>query len=713
FMSWNRNMVNTMGNITSIHGTDEANLFAVSLTGWIGHYDGQSWTNTQIAGDPMLRGVWTIAPDDAWAVGNFGTLLHFNGSQWTVFPTAAVTGELHLTSVWGSASDDVWAVGFYPGYMIGFDYFFSRGVILHFDGVDWSQVLVHSELDTEVNFMSVHGSGPSDVWVTGSFGQVWHFDGNLEDRFDRIVLPVEHETSEFSSVFVLTDQQRVFSGISQGGEGFVLKEEAGQFSEIPTGFSNHVAQVRGTSIDDLWIILDNGTVLRREPDGWRNLTPPLGSRFFSSWNAHPDTLWVGGANGLLLTYTGEFETVSQVFPQNLVRVWGAANDDFYVAGQSGALHHLSNDQWAAETPGLVITDLWGPSTDFVMAVGTLGKTAIRTSDVWSPVSTGITTRLNGVHGCSASDIWAVSNVDTGTGESKILHYNGATWTTQHSVPAIQLNDVYCVAPNAVFAVGHSGTILFYDGTTWNQQSSASTNHLWAVWGASRKNVLAVGNDGTILRYNGTSWHSEYSGVGVILRDIAGTNARNIWVVGSSGVALRNAGVRFSPVVVPGNPALSRIHLQSNGRILATAGTSLLEYRSAFLPNLFTQPDCPQTVPLYCQEERSFDTTGMPDTVSQWGSTTGLNGPETAFTFEAPFSGTVEWKLSPGVTGARIIVLSSAAWATCNTSTVEALSSTDNDGTEAVSLQVVRNERYTVVIDSPSTATGTLISTCTR
>jgi hypothetical protein len=347
-------------------------------------------------------------------------------------------------------------------------------------------------------------------------------------------------------------------------------------------------------------------------------------------------------------------------------------------------------------------------------VGNLGKSALRSGGVWSPVSTGITTKLTAVHGCSATDIWAVSLKDFNTGLSYIIHYNGTGWTTQHTLADIQLNDVYCVAPNAVFAVGHGGTILFYDGSAWSQQDSGTDQPLWAVWGASRRHVLAVGNAGTILRHNGISWHPEYSGVGVILRDIAGTNARNIWIVGSSGVALRYAGVRFSPVVVPGNPALSRVHLQSNGRILAAAGANLLEYRSAFPPGLFAQPDCPKTVPLYCQEARTFDTTGMPDLVSEWdNTTTGLNGPEAAFTFEAPFSGTVEWKLSPGMTGAKILVLSSAAWEPCDTSGLVAVSSIGNDGAESVSLQVVRNERYTVVIDSTTTATGTLTSTCTR
>src|SRR2546427_7409028 len=85
--------------------------------------DGWCWSNPLPQGNP-LRSVWGSASTDVWAVGDAGTILHWDGSAWSGFPSG--TGNI-LYSVWGSASTDVWAVG-------------DAGTILHWDGSAWSTV---------------------------------------------------------------------------------------------------------------------------------------------------------------------------------------------------------------------------------------------------------------------------------------------------------------------------------------------------------------------------------------------------------------------------------------------------------------------------------------------------------------------------------------------------------------------------------------------
>jgi len=700
FNSWNRQTVNTSGTITSIHGTDEANLFAVSMTGWVGQFNGETWINHQLLGDPMLRGVITLSPNDAWAVGTFGALWHFDGSGWTLFIEAA---DLHLTGIWGTATDNLYACGFWPGN--DFNGYRSEGIILHWDGVSWVEVVRQAESDS-VNFLSIHGSGSQDIWVAGLYGQVWHYDGT---SWERLELSPEHVNWEFWSVHVPQPGQVAFSGSKETYEGFVLELDNGTFTEVAVNPEHTIRQIRGTSLADLWMLQEDGIVLRREVGGWRSLTQPTGSRFWSLWNDHPDTLWIGGTNGVLLAYAGEFETTSYAFPQLINRIWGPDTGDLYLVGTAGALHHLEHDTWAVEQPpvGMIINDLWGPAAHTIMAVGKNGMTALRTEGTWTSIPTGQSAHLMGVHGCGGSEFWAVGMNGT------ILRYDGAQWLVQ-TVPAnAQLNDVYCVSPTAVFVVGNVGTILFFDGTTWHSQESGSIKNLNAVWGTSRNHVYAVGNDGLILFFDGSTWQPVESGVGVKLSDITGADARNIWVGGSSGVLLRYAGIRFSPVAVPGNPNLKRLHLQPNGRLLASNDTThFMEYRTALLPQPFVTQQCP-VAPLYCQEERRFDTTGIRALYTSWGQNTGLEGPEMAFLFQAPVSGTVTWRLDPAAGGARLIVLTADAFEACDTDTVLAVSAAGPDGAQTVTLPVVRNETYFVVIDAPGTATGTLTSTCTR
>jgi hypothetical protein len=78
--------------------------------------------------DPMssgvtsdLQSVWGSVSTDVFAVGNSGTIIHYDGNVWGPM-SSGITNDLQ--SVWGSASTDVFAVG-------------SSGTIIHYDGNTW------------------------------------------------------------------------------------------------------------------------------------------------------------------------------------------------------------------------------------------------------------------------------------------------------------------------------------------------------------------------------------------------------------------------------------------------------------------------------------------------------------------------------------------------------------------------------------------------
>jgi hypothetical protein len=89
------------------------------------HWDGTSWTQTPSPSpgtSPGLTAVTASSPTSAWAVGfqdpirvgpNQGSdllLLHWDGSQWAVFPTPSAARG--LTGVATGPAGTVWAVGF-------------------------------------------------------------------------------------------------------------------------------------------------------------------------------------------------------------------------------------------------------------------------------------------------------------------------------------------------------------------------------------------------------------------------------------------------------------------------------------------------------------------------------------------------------------------------------------------------------------------------
>ena len=112
---------------------------------------------------PVLRGVWSDAPDDLFAVGDGGTLARWNGSSWT---TTVLDANVTMRALWGNGPDDVLAVGDAK----------SSGTtvttIRHWDGVTWS-VSTTYERDP---IIGISGHARNDVYAFASSG-ITHWDG--------------------------------------------------------------------------------------------------------------------------------------------------------------------------------------------------------------------------------------------------------------------------------------------------------------------------------------------------------------------------------------------------------------------------------------------------------------------------------------------------------------------------------------------------------
>src|SRR5215813_1568126 len=83
------------------------NVTGRKLTAKICSGDDWCWRNPLPQGNP-LDGVRGSGASDVWAVGEAGTILHWDGSAWT---SVSIGTTSWLYGVWGSGASDVWAVG--------------------------------------------------------------------------------------------------------------------------------------------------------------------------------------------------------------------------------------------------------------------------------------------------------------------------------------------------------------------------------------------------------------------------------------------------------------------------------------------------------------------------------------------------------------------------------------------------------------------------
>jgi hypothetical protein len=175
---WRDMHVPATTSLTSLHGSDASNVWAVGLDGAAVQFDGNGWVEhdvrkaagLELDGDAQcselsLHSVFALGANDVWAVGFIspsvlgpGLILHYDGATWTRQPTGAGDG---FFGVWAESESDAWAVG-------------SSGLSYHFDGTSWKP----ADAKTSQYLYSVWGTSAGDVWATGNLAVTTRFNGN-------------------------------------------------------------------------------------------------------------------------------------------------------------------------------------------------------------------------------------------------------------------------------------------------------------------------------------------------------------------------------------------------------------------------------------------------------------------------------------------------------------------------------------------------------
>jgi hypothetical protein len=260
--------------------------WAVGNAGAMLSYDGVAWTAHPGVSGQQLGGVWGRARDDVWAVGDHETILHYDGASWT--SKYGPGTDFSVTGAWGSARDDVWAAA-------------SFSTILHYDGTAWTSQ-TDGRLDT-IN--AIWGSGPTDVWAVGenttSAGRVLHYDGKAWN-FAAATMP-----TPLTGVWGTGPTDVWAVGIGAG----IFHYDGQTWSALPDGLPDGAVPdygefgVSGSAPDDVWAIgaAATTTFLHYDGSSWSSavttLPPPLGPSIgvWALWSSARDQVWTVGGSG--------------------------------------------------------------------------------------------------------------------------------------------------------------------------------------------------------------------------------------------------------------------------------------------------------------------------------------------------------------------------------------------------------------------------------
>jgi hypothetical protein len=313
-------------------------------------------------------------------------------AEWCPAPTG-MSSFFALTNVWGSGPNDVWASG-------------SGGTVLHWDGAVWTPVPVPppGSLPVKNTFRVLWGSGPNDVWLASATDVIFHTDGykNGGAVWTPVATPIE--TGDVVPLYagwgangdirfgggsyaVVSPDSKVFNNfVGRAASG------GGGWTWTPLEGSATVQAMWGSSADDVWILADNSRNLpyqigltrhgtrKSSADElvWKDVESQSGVALLGIWGSGPNDVWAVGESGTIRHFTGgpEWEIVSSSAGRTLRSVWGSGSNDVWAVGEAGAILHWDGAAWKSSVAAFPVNrtkpnlyGVWGSGPNDVWIVG--------------------------------------------------------------------------------------------------------------------------------------------------------------------------------------------------------------------------------------------------------------------------------------------------------------------------------------------------------
>jgi len=514
-----------------------------------------------------LNGLWAPAPDDVWAVGDFGQTLHWDATGWS---RADVPSYFALESVCGCAANDGWAVG-------------STGDVFHYDGNQWAVVDTGNGGPTAyfgVDCLCDGANATQEVWAVGRSGEVSVYDGTSWTHSD-------HPTAvrDLVAVWVPAAGEAWVAG----QEGFISHFSNGAWQDSPSGQTLTLNGLWGAAADRLWTV---GVSTFLAFDGGSTWSPVVNlgaTALYDVWGLG-NQLWIAG-DGVLYDYDTVLQSGNHhdlgIDPPTLRAVRSFGPQDTWAVGESGAIVHVV-DQETPTHNSLTTSELWSVcgtnganQTQRIWAVGSSEDAFfLRDEGGWQAVPASMNDWMRDVYCAGSYGVFAVGGeswmrwgdgileggvvpdlqsgsdllaVDGRVGpdgveliavgdNTLIAYYDGQEWTSEvlSSSAYGEFNDVWMSpdpqSPLQAVAVGYSGRCYTYDGATWTTCALESNDNLNGVWGDGQGGIWLVGAYGQLSAWNGTAFApldigqaSEY------LFDVQGTGPNDVWVLGEEHV----------------------------------------------------------------------------------------------------------------------------------------------------------------------------------
>jgi len=521
---------------------------AVGDYGTILRFDGTTWSRDKLPDfvSPRFAAVWGAAIDDVFAVGD--SVFHNDGSGWVELTTPI---NYNLNAIWGTSASSLWVAGdsgalyFFDGTDWTFEgngtasfvglsgtsdddvWAIREGEIWHRDAVGWTLISIGSlSPEPSGTLSAIWAAAADDVWAVGSNGLLLHYDGawSVETPLGgEDILDVWGSGSD--NVYAIIDEVTLGQPNTAHWDGSTWAFEVLVNDNPPSAIS-------GSSPTDIWMVGRHGQLRRYDGTTATEVSQDLlsGSAESGVWTNAADDVWIVG-NNEVLHFDGAAWEAHHIDGDDPTAIWASGHDNVFVVGQSGLVSHWDGATWTAETSGTSedLLAVWGSAPNDVFAAGASGIMIHYDGDSWSPQTSGTLEDIASLWGSGADDVYAVAAPNT------VLHYVSGAWT---SIDVGATGDVFGVGGTSesdVYVVGDG--IRHFDGTLWAANSASDPNGLRAYFATSPSDRWAVGQ--AIAHDDGSGWVPQSSGTNRRLLHVVGAGGQ-VWVAGEDHTVLRRA-----------------------------------------------------------------------------------------------------------------------------------------------------------------------------
>ncbi|MEO0823694.1 MAG: glycosyl hydrolase [Pseudomonadota bacterium] len=562
---------------------DEQGVFVIGDEGAIFHFDGREWHRQAAPAPVPLHAVWGTARDRLWAVGWMGLILSHDGTDWHQVRGCVVGGNGKYTAapentplfaIDGLPDGRAWAVG-------------DRGLILHFDGAAW----IEEASGTRAHLRCVTCLDDGRVLAAGSDGTVLEraTDGSWARRDCSVasnftaVLPLGAHTvllaggryfvdaNGFRGDLVLygpDGARRLFDGqaftrfralayhgdaiITVGDGGKIHRIDDLRLRQVASGTQHDLLGIVGLPGNEAMIVGDFGTVLvgaeaalstfapavatGEAPSRWQAMPSGTDRQLWGLWaDRDGGSLYACGEEGTVLTLDrGRWEALPPPGNLGVHALERAPDGGLLAAGQLGEIHHFDGTTWRKQFDLLMditLLSLWSDGQGSLVAAGDEGLVLSWDGADWHRMPSGTRSALFGLWGLDAEHLLAVGDFGL------VLRWNGRTWDSFNAGTEHFLFDVWGRGLDDIYVVGLSGTIGHFNGQRWTITPARARKDLLAVVG-TQASVVTVGANGIAMVHEQGGWALDETGHAEGLRTIAVGQDGCFYAAGDGGLILR-------------------------------------------------------------------------------------------------------------------------------------------------------------------------------